>query len=161
MKASRSVYTPPCALMVQDNSYWIQYSYGTLEGQYTLSLVVWVSRILPMWLSVVMEDHKFSIQFPLCSDCPVSCLLDSVSLRYTTRSVYTFPDVLMVEDSSLWTQYYFGRLQGKYTLSLFLSWSNILSLWPSIVMEDSVSIWKTTMSVYTLPGALMVQDPSY
>ena len=39
------------------------------------------------------------------------------------------------------------------------------SLWcfdgPESFLLDSVSLWKTTMSVYTLPGAFMVQDPSY
>ncbi len=131
---TRSAYTP-LSLMVRDPAFLIQYIYGRLQGQYTLSLV------LPTWLSIFREHYKVSIHFHLCSDCPVSFLLDSVSLRNTTGSVYTLSGAMMVQNPSYVTLFHFGRLQGQYTLFLVLWWSRILSMWLSIVMEDfNVSI---------------------
>ena len=203
-KTTRSVYTLPGALMVQDLSYVTQYPYGRLQGQYTLSLVLWWSRILLMWLSIVledfkvskhsswcsdvlgsflceavcygrlqgqytlplglwwswilptwfgivMEDFKVSIHSPLCSDGPGSFLLYSVSLGYTTRSVYTLPGAMIDRDPFSWTQYYFGRLQGKYTLSPVLSWSMILSLW---LQSKSLTIesWHNALWICLISG---------
>ena len=138
----------------------------------TLSNVLWWPRIFPTGLSMVMEAFKVSIHPPYCCYGPGSFLCDSVLFWKTSMSVYNPTGALIVQDPSDVTRYPYERLQGQYTLPVVLWWFRILPTWLSIIKEhykvsihspvfdgqgssllDSVYLWKTSRSVYTLPCA--------